>query len=62
MKNLVMTDKFGFVYVYKVDDLCLVWSTDLEKGARLFQIIKICIRHVMHQKNLSGPMIHFIVL
>lgn len=37
VKNLVMTDKFGFVNIYKIDDLCLVWSTDLEKVLDLFR-------------------------
>ncbi|TKW14788.1 hypothetical protein SEVIR_5G190200v4 [Setaria viridis] len=39
--NVGMTDEFGLVKVYKVRDLYLVWTTDLEKGARLFQIIRI---------------------
>lgn len=41
VKNIGMTDEFGLVKVYKIGDLYLVWSTDLEKGARLFQIIRI---------------------
>lgn len=41
VKNLGMADGFGLLNIYKVGDLCLVWSTDLENGARLFQIIRI---------------------
>ncbi|CAL4975998.1 unnamed protein product [Urochloa decumbens] len=40
-KNIGMADEFGLVKIYKVGDFYLVWSTDLEKGARLFQIMKI---------------------
>lgn len=41
VKNLGATDKFELVKVYKISDLYLVWSIDLENGGGLFQIIRI---------------------
>ncbi|KAL6882134.1 hypothetical protein ACP4OV_011606 [Aristida adscensionis] len=41
VKNMGMTDKFELTKVYKVRDLYLIWTTDLEKDERFFQIIRI---------------------
>lgn len=37
VKNIGMTDEFGLVKVYKIGDLYLVWSTDLEKVQDFFR-------------------------
>ncbi|KAL6607965.1 hypothetical protein ACP70R_041028 [Stipagrostis hirtigluma subsp. patula] len=41
LKNTGMTDKFELAKVCRVSDLYLIWTTDLEKDGRFFQIIKI---------------------
>ncbi|KAL6608064.1 hypothetical protein ACP70R_041127 [Stipagrostis hirtigluma subsp. patula] len=40
-KDMGMIDKFELAKVYRVRDLYLIWTTDLEKDGRFFQIIKI---------------------
>jgi len=55
-----MTDTFQLAKAYKIRDLYLVWSTDLEKSERYFQIIRIwdllshqhVARTVQHLENL----------
>jgi hypothetical protein len=41
IKNFDVTDAFQLAKAYKIRDLYLVWSTDLEKNERYFQIIRI---------------------
>jgi hypothetical protein len=41
VKNSVITDAFQLSKVYRIRDLYLVWSIDLEKNERYFQIIRI---------------------
>jgi len=41
VKNYDITDAFQLAKVYRIRDLYLVWSNDLEKNERYFQIIRI---------------------
>lgn len=41
VKSLDISDAFQLAKVYKVRDLYLVWSTDVEKNERYFQIMRI---------------------
>ncbi|KAL6843850.1 hypothetical protein ACP4OV_026421 [Aristida adscensionis] len=41
VKNYDTTDAFQLAKVYRIKDLYLVWSNDLEKNERYFQIIRI---------------------
>jgi hypothetical protein len=41
VKNSDITDAFQLSKVYRIRDLYLVWSIDLEKNERYFQIIRI---------------------
>jgi hypothetical protein len=60
LKNSDITDAFQLANVYRIRDLYLVWSTDLEKNERYFQIIRIwdifshqhVSRTVQHLENL----------
>jgi len=60
IKNLDVTDAFQLAKAYRIRDLYLVWSTDLEKNERYFQIIRIwdilshqhIARTVKHLENL----------
>ena len=60
IKNLDVTDAFQLAKAYRIRDLYLVWSTDLEKNERYFQIIRVwdllphqhVARTVQHLENL----------
>ncbi|CAL5025640.1 unnamed protein product [Urochloa decumbens] len=60
INNSDVTDAFRLAKVYRIRDLYLVWSTDLEKNERYFQIIRIwdllsqqhVARTVQHLENL----------
>ncbi|CAO2036355.1 unnamed protein product [Urochloa humidicola] len=60
IKNSDVTDAFQLAKVYRIRDLYLVWSTDLEKNERYFQIIRVwdllshqhVSRTVQHLENL----------
>ncbi|KAF8670228.1 hypothetical protein HU200_050759 [Digitaria exilis] len=60
LKNFDATDASQLAKAYRIRDLYLVWSTDLEKNERLFQIIRIwdllshqhVARTIQHLENL----------
>jgi hypothetical protein len=60
IKNFNVTDSFQLAKAYKIRDLYLVWSTDMEKNERYFQIIRIwdllshqhVARTIQHLENL----------
>lgn len=51
LKNSDISDTFQLAKVYRIRDLYLVWSTDLEKNERYFQIIRIW--DVLSHQNVS---------
>jgi hypothetical protein len=60
IKNSDLTDAFQLAKVYRIRDLYLVWSIDVEKNERYFQIIRVwdllsqqhVTRTVQHLENL----------
>lgn len=60
IKNLDVTDAFQLAKAYRIRDLYLVWSIDLEKNERYFQMIRVW--DLLSQQHVARTVQHLEIL